>query len=86
MTLGFFLTHVTTFFYLHTALTTYGDEILMTLKTNGDFTLMTLTTSGEDTLTTPVVTCDHFVTAPYDITDNPCDNIDDQQQLAGSNT
>jgi len=63
---------------------TDGDDILTTLKTTGEDTLMTQMTSGEDTLTTPVVTRDHFVTTPNDITDDPCDDIDDQEQLAGS--
>ena len=56
---------------------TNGDDMLMTLKINGEETLTTLMTSGEDTLTTPVMTHDYLVTTPPDITDNPCDDIDD---------
>jgi len=73
--LGNFLTHVTTFHDLRTTLMTNADDILMTLKT-----------IGEDTLTTPVATRDHFVTTPNDVTDDPCDDIDNQEQLSGSNT
>ena len=83
--LGNFLTHVTTFHDLHTTLMTDGDNILTTLKTTCKDTLTTQTTSGEDTLTTPVATRDHFVTTPNDVTDDPCDDIDGQVQLAGSN-
>ena len=84
--LGNFLTHVTTFHNLHTTLMTDGDNILPTLKTIGEDTLTTLMTWGEDTLTTPVVTREHFVTTPNDVTDDRCDDIDDQEQLAWSNT
>ena len=49
----------------------------MTLKTNGEDTLMTPTTGGEDTMTTPFTTHDYLVTIPHDVTDDPCDNIDD---------
>ena len=65
---------------------TDGDNILTTLKTNGEDTLTTQMTSGKDTLTTPVVTHDHLLTTLNDITGVPCDDIDDQEQLAGSNT
>jgi len=65
---------------------TNGDDILTTLKTIAEDTLMTLTTSGEDTFTTPVTTRDYLVTTLHDVNDDPCDNIDDQEQLAGSNT
>ena len=64
---------------------TLGDDILMTLKTIGEDTLTTPMTSGEDTLTTPLSTHDYLVTALHDITDGPCDDIDNQEQLAGSN-
>ena len=63
---------------------THGDDILMTLKTIGENTLVTRMTSDEDTLMTPVATCDYLVTAPNDLTDNPCDNINVEEQLAGS--
>jgi len=59
---------------------------LMTLKTNGEDTWTTPTTGDEDTLTTPVRTRDYHVTTPNDVTDDPCDDIDDQEQFAGSNT
>ena len=72
--LGNFLTLVTTFHDLRTTLMTDGDEILTTLKT-----------IGEDTLMTPVGTHDHFVTTLNDVTDNLCDDIDDQEQVARSN-
>jgi hypothetical protein len=49
----------------------------MTLMTNGDGILMTVKTNGEDTLMTPFTTHDYLVTTPNDITDNPCDDIDD---------
>ena len=62
-------------------LTTHGDDILMTLKTNDEDTLTTPMTSGEDTVTTPVTTHDYLVTTPHDITDDPCDNIDDLEQI-----
>ena len=62
------------------------DDILTTLKTIDEDTLTTLMTSGEDTLMTSVATRDHFVTTPNDVTDGPCDDIDDQEQFAGSNT
>jgi hypothetical protein len=66
-------------------LMTDGDDILTTLKTSGEDTLMTLMTSGEDTFTTPVMTHDYLVTTLHDVNDDPCDNIDDQEQLTGSN-
>ena len=47
---------------------------------------MTRMTSGEDTLTIPVATRDHCVTSPNDVTDDPCDDIDNQEQVVGSNT
>jgi hypothetical protein len=53
------------------------DDVLTTLKTNGEDTLRTQTISGEDTLMTPVTTHDYLVTTPHDITNDPCDNIDD---------
>ena len=56
---------MTTFHDLRRTLTTNGDDILMTLKNN-----------GEDTLTTPF-THDYLVTTPHDVTDDPCDDIDD---------
>ena len=84
--LGNFLTHVTTFHDLRTTKMTDGDDILMTLKTIGEDTLTTQTTSGEDTLTTPVATSDYFVTTPNDVTADIFEDIDDQEQLAGSNT
>ena len=65
---------------------TNGDDSLTTLKTIREDTLTTPTTSGEDTLMTSVATHDHFVPTPNDYTDNPCDDIDNQEQLAGSNT
>ena len=96
MTCVDFVTHVTTFHELRTTLMTKAENILTTLKTNGEDTLTTLVTSGEDTLTTLmtsgedtlttlVFTCDYLVTALHDIIDNPYDNIDNQEQLAGSN-
>ena len=75
--LGIFLTHVTTFHDLCTTLMTNGDDILMTMKTNGEDTLTTLTTNGEDTLTTHFMTSNYLVTTPHDVTDDPCDSIDD---------
>ena len=72
-----FLTHVTTFHNLCMTLTTNGDGILMTVKTNGKDTLMTPRTDGEDTLKTLFTTHNYLVTTPNDITDNPCDDIDD---------
>ena len=81
-----FLTHLMTFHDLVMTLRTFGDNILTILKTISEDTLTALVTCGEDSLTTPVATCDHFVTTPNDITDEPCDNIDNQEQLAGSNT
>ena len=75
-----FLTRATTFHDLRTTLMTHGDDILMTLKTIGEDTLVTRMTSDEDTLMTPVVTCDYLVTAPNDLTDNPCDNINVEEQ------
>jgi len=76
-----FLIHVTTFRDLRTTAMTDGDDILMTLKTIGEDTLTPQMTSGEDTLTTAVATRDHFVTTPNDVTDDPCDDIDDQEQV-----
>ena len=38
-------------------------------------------TSGEDTLMTPATTQDYLATTPHDVTDNPCDNIDDLEQI-----
>ena len=63
--LGIFATHVTTY------------DLHMTLMTNGDGILMTVKTNGEDTLMTPFTTHDYLVSTPNDITDNPCDDIDD---------
>ena len=34
-------------------------------------------TGGEDTLMTPFMTHDYLVTTSNDITDDPCDDIDD---------
>ena len=48
--------------------------------------LMTPMTTDEDTLTTPITTRDYLVTTPHDISDDPCDEIDDQEQLAGLNS
>ena len=79
--LGNFLTHVTTFHNPPTTLTTHGEDILTTLKTNGEDTLSTTMTSGEDTLTTTVTTRDYLVTTPHDVTDDPCDGIDDLEQI-----
>jgi hypothetical protein len=59
------------------SLTANVDNILTTLKTNGEDTLTTPTTGGEDTLTTPFMTHDYLVITRRDITDDPCDNIDD---------
>jgi hypothetical protein len=55
---------------------THGDDMLMVLKTNSEDTLTTPMTSGDDTLMAPVVTCDYLVTTPHDVTDDPCDDID----------
>ena len=63
--LGNFSTYVTTFHDLCTTLTTNGDDILMTMKTN-----------GEDTLMTPFKTYNYIVTTLHDVTDDPCDDID----------
>ena len=52
----------------------------MTLKTNGEDTLTTPTTIGEDTFTTPVTTHEYLVTNPHDVTDDPCDDIDDLEK------
>jgi hypothetical protein len=49
----------------------------MTPKTNGEDTYTTLMTDGEDTLTTPFTTHDYLVTTLHDVTDDPCDDIDD---------
>ena len=46
---------------------------------------MTTMTNGEDTLTTPVATRDYFVTTLNDFTDDTCEDINYQEQLAGSN-
>ena len=48
------------------------------MKTNGEDTLMTPMT--EDTLIIPVMTSNYYVTTP--VTDNPCDDIDDLEQIA----
>ena len=32
------------------------------------------------------MTYDYYVTTPHDITDNPCDNIDNLEQIVRSNT
>ena len=81
-----FLTHVTIFHDLCMTLMTDGDDILMTLKTIGEDTLTTPMTSGEDTLTTPVTTRDYIMTTLHDVNDDPCDDINHQEQFAGSNT
>ena len=60
-----YLTHVTTFYYLCTTLTTNVDNILTTVKTN-----------GEDTLATPLRTHGYLVTTLHDVTDDPCGDID----------
>ena len=65
-----FSTHVTTFHYLWTTLTTNGDDILTTLKNN-----------GKDTLNTPFTTHDYLLTTLHDVTDDPCDNIDDSYDI-----
>jgi hypothetical protein len=57
-----------------------GDDILATLKTIGEDTFTTPMTSGEDTFMPPVMTRDYLVTTLYDINDNPCDDINDQEQ------
>ena len=75
------MTHVTTFHDLRTTLTNHGDNSLKTLMTNGEDTLMTLMTSGEDTLMTPVSACDYLGTTLHDIIDDPCDNIDNLEQI-----
>jgi hypothetical protein len=49
----------------------------MILKTNGEDTLMTPMTDDEDTLTNPVMTLNYLVTTPHDVSNNPCDEIDD---------
>jgi hypothetical protein len=79
--LGNFLTHVTTFHDLRMTLTTHADDIFTTLKTNGEDTLTTPMNSDEDTLMTPVMTHDYLMIPPHDITDNPCDDIDDLEQI-----
>jgi hypothetical protein len=71
-----FSAHVATFYDLRMTLITNGDNILTTLKTNGEDTLTTLMTDGEDTLMTSFTTSDYLVTTPYDVTDGPCDSID----------
>ena len=80
-----FSTHVTTLHDLRTTLKKLGDDILPTQKTNCEDTLTTLTTIGEDTLTPPVMTHDYLMTTLHDVNDDQCDDIDDQEQLAGSN-
>ena len=60
---------------LHTTLTTNGEDILRTLKTNGEDTLTTPMMDGEDTLMIQLMTT--FVTTLHDVTDDPCDDIDD---------
>jgi len=75
------LTNVTTFHDLQTTLTTLGDDILMTLTTPVEDTLTTLMSPDEDTLRTCVTTCDYFVTTLCDITDDPCDDIDEFEQI-----
>jgi hypothetical protein len=59
------------------------DNMLMTLKTNGEDTLTTLMTGGEDTLTTHFMTSVYLVTTPHDVTDDPCDSIDDLNGIHG---
>jgi len=76
-----FSTHVTTFHDLCMTLTTNRDKILMTLKTNGEDTLTTPMISGENTLMTTVTTRDYLVTTPHDVTDDPCDDMDDLEQI-----
>jgi hypothetical protein len=75
--LGNFSIHVTTFHNLCTTLMTNGGNILMHMKTNGEDTLTAPTTDGDDTLTTPFTTRNKLVTTPNDVTDDPCDDIDD---------
>ena len=72
-----FLTHVNTFHNLCATLTTNGNDILTTMKTNGENTLTNPMTDGEDTLTTLFTTHNYLVTTPHEVTDDPCDNIDD---------
>jgi len=72
-----FLTSVTTFHDLRMTLMTNGDDILTTVITNREDTLMTPTADGEDTLTTHFTTHNYLVTTPHDVTDDPCDDIDD---------
>ena len=72
-----FLTHVTTFHVHCMTLMTNDDNILMTVKTNGEDTLTTPMTDGEVTLMTPFTTHNYLVTTPHDITDDPCDDLDD---------
>ena len=71
-----FLAHVTSIYDLRMTLMTNGDKILMPLKTNGEDTLMTLMTDCEDTSTTLFMTSNYLVTTPHDVTDGPCDSID----------
>ena len=72
-----FSTHVTTFHDLRMTVMTNGDDILTNVKTNREDTLTTPTTDGEDTLMTPFTTHDYLVTTLHDVTDDPCDSIDD---------
>ena len=76
-----FSPHVIIFHDLHTTLKTNGDNILMTVKTNGEDTLMTPMTDGEDTLMAPSRTHNDLVTTLHEVTDNPCDNIDDLDDI-----
>ena len=62
-------------------LVTNGDDILTTLNTNGEDILMTPMTSGEDTVITPVTTRAYLVNTLHDITDDPCDKIDNLEQI-----
>jgi hypothetical protein len=55
----------------------------MTLKANGEDTLVTPMTTGEDTLMTSVTTHDYLVIPVHDASDNHCDDIDNQEKLAG---
>ena len=71
-----FSSHVIIFHDLRMTLMTNGDDILTTLKTNGEDTLTTPMTDGEDTLTTTFITHNYLVTTMHDITDDPCDDID----------
>jgi len=46
------------------------------MKTNGEDILTSLTTDGEDTLMTHITASDYLVTTPHDVTEDPCDSID----------